>query len=165
MLWMKPLVVRLSPQVPRFDTRPVLVGFVVDKTTQGEVSVWVLRFLPCEYYQTNSPYVFIYHWCCLILAAESDSQSDTNLLFSNFKMYPYTATWVFWSKVCGFNCFLVLLYCTCWHWTGIQIQQISNQHCWRPAQRMYVRMYVCMYGWMGEWIDVSVDWLIGITAS
>jgi len=39
MLWMKPLVASLSPQVPRFDTRPVLVGFVVNKAALGEVSV------------------------------------------------------------------------------------------------------------------------------
>jgi len=61
MLWMKPLVASHSAQVPMFDTRPVLVGIVVDKATLGEVSVWVLRFLPCEYHCTSVPYVFIYH--------------------------------------------------------------------------------------------------------
>jgi len=50
MLWLKPLVASPSPQVPRFNTRPVLVRFVVDKASLGEVSVWVLRFLPCEYH-------------------------------------------------------------------------------------------------------------------
>jgi hypothetical protein len=144
MLWMKLLVASLWPQVPRFDTRPVLVRSVVDKATLGEVSVWVLSFLPCEYHWTSAPYVFIYHWCCLILAAESDSESDTNLLLSNFKMYPYTATWVFWWKVCGLSCFLNLLFCTGWHWTGIQIQQISNWPYWRPAKCMYAGMYVLL---------------------
>jgi hypothetical protein len=39
MLWLKLLVDSLSPQVPRFNTRPVLVGFVLDKASLGEVSV------------------------------------------------------------------------------------------------------------------------------
>jgi len=50
MLWKRPLVASHLAQVPRFNTRPVLVGFVVDKAALGEVSVCVLRFLPCEYH-------------------------------------------------------------------------------------------------------------------
>jgi hypothetical protein len=42
--WLRSLVTGLSPRRPRFATRSIHVGFVVDKVALGQVSLRVLRF-------------------------------------------------------------------------------------------------------------------------
>jgi len=46
------------PTEPRFDPRPVNMGFVVDKVAMGQVFV---LDLPCQYQSTNPPHSYFIH--------------------------------------------------------------------------------------------------------
>jgi len=50
---------RLSPRTPEFDPWPVLVGFVVDIGTLGQVFIPALRFSPVSITQPLLPTIFI----------------------------------------------------------------------------------------------------------
>jgi hypothetical protein len=52
--WLRRLVAGLSPRRPRFDPRPVHLGFVVDKVALGQVFSLVLLFsLSISFYQCS----------------------------------------------------------------------------------------------------------------
>ena len=67
----------ISPRKPRFDPRPVYMGFVVVKVTMEQVSLRVPLFpqlLSCPFLHTNS---FTCHRRSMILATESVFQQPT----------------------------------------------------------------------------------------
>jgi len=57
MPWLRQFVAGLSLWRPVFDSRPVQVGFVVDRVALRQVSVWVLWFPP----------VTIFHQCSILI--------------------------------------------------------------------------------------------------
>jgi hypothetical protein len=60
-----------------FDSRPLHVGFVVDKVPLKQAFLSEYFGLAFQYYSTNAPYSFIYHRRCITSAVDSVVKKDT----------------------------------------------------------------------------------------
>jgi hypothetical protein len=68
----------------------LLVGFVVHKVALGQVSLRVLRRLPCRYHSTNAPYAYLlnYHqFYITFTTAGIDEQTLKKLRNISSKLY------------------------------------------------------------------------------
>jgi hypothetical protein len=67
MQWLRQFVAGFSSRKPRFDPRPVHIGFVVGKVALGQfISAPSTVVFPCEYHFTNVTYSFTYQRGCNI---------------------------------------------------------------------------------------------------
>jgi len=57
-IWLRRLVYCLSTRRPAFDTRPVLVTFVVLKVALREVYLPSVSLVPYQHHSTNTTYEF-----------------------------------------------------------------------------------------------------------
>jgi hypothetical protein len=56
------VVAGFSPERPGLSSRPVCVGFVMDKVALGQVYFFSKYFgFPRNFHLTDGPYLFIYH--------------------------------------------------------------------------------------------------------
>lgn len=58
-LWLRRFVTGFSPQMPRFEPRPLHMGFVVDKVERWQTFLWVLQFSTVSIIPTCSPYTHL----------------------------------------------------------------------------------------------------------
>ena len=77
MPWFMRLVADPSWRSPGIDPSPVNVGFMVDKITLGQVSLWLLRFSPRWNYSFSDSYSFTYHRQYITLESGRTVKSNT----------------------------------------------------------------------------------------